>query len=154
MSITLIEAVAANPEIGFTPVDTTEIQEESVVRFMAALGYEPVYSYLNLVGFFQPKYFRIGKARISVNTAIRLHNNLSEEAFLNVTRNTRQSRVGFHNYISNSDKRTDEIIALFAGTCKIVKFVSATFNRKTKKFVVHNHNVKFMTNFDRRQHGF
>lgn len=147
-----IDFSTITPEAKFVPVDTTEIQEDSVVNFMAALGYEPVYSDLNLVGFFQPKYFRIGKARISVNTAIRLHNNLSEEAFWKVKRT--RTDIGFHEFLSKGDKQTDEIIAMFAGTCKIVKFVSATFNRKTKKFVVHNHNVKFMTNFDRRQHGF
>lgn len=137
----------------FVPVDTTEIQKESVINFAAALGYEPVYTEQDdLVGFFQPKYARVGKARISVNTAIKMHNTLSEKAFWDVK--TTRLDIGFHQYLFNSDKRTNDIIALFAGTCKIVKFASATFNRKTKKFVVHNHNVKFMTNFDRRQHGF
>lgn len=143
------------PEADFMPVDTTMIQEESVTNFMAGLGYDPVYKNdgnitCSLVGFRAPKFKRIGRERISVNTAIRLHNEYAEETFAEVISFTPNQE--FINYVSQSDN-VDKIIALFAGTCKIVNFVSATYSKK-KGFVVHNHNVKFMTKRDQRQYGF
>lgn len=142
-------------EADFKPVDTTRIQEESLVNFMAAIGYEPVYTTLNqtswpqLVGFYQPKFARIGKARLSVNTAIRMHNELAEENYAKLKFTPYEE---FKDFVARQDN-VDELISIFAGTCKIVNFISATFSRK-KGFVVHNHNVKFMTNRDRRQYGF
>lgn len=142
-----------HPEMDFKPVDTTVIQEDSLTNFMAALGYEPVYGcgnmYFKLTGFFQPKFKRIGKARISVNTAIRMHNELAEENFAKLKFTPYEE---FKEFVSKQDN-VDELVSLFAGTCKIVNFISATFSKK-KGFVVHNHNVKFMTHRDRRQYGF
>lgn len=142
----------------FKPVDTTAIQEESLVTFMAAIGYEPTYKIITsglihserLSGFFQPKFFCIGKARISVNTAIRLHNEYAEESFAELISFTpNQELIAFVADYHNIDK----ITAVFAGTCKIVNFISATYSKKNG-FVVHNHNVRFMTKRDQRHYGF
>lgn len=138
----------------FVTRNTTDIQEESLVRFMAALGYEPTYKHTGgkserLTGFFQPKYFRIGKARLSVNTAIRLHNTLAEDTFVKVKT---KPMVEFKKFVSK-EANAQELVALFAGTCKIVEFVNAAYSNRNG-FKVHKHDVKFMTNFDRRQYGF
>lgn len=149
------------PEATFKPVDTTAIQEESLVNFMAAIGYEPTYKIVNLgngwtmkseqlSGFYQPKFARVGKARVSVNTAIRMHNEHAEECFAEIISFTPNQE--FIDYVADYEN-VDKITALFAGTCKIVNFVSATYSKK-KGFVVHNHNVKFMTKRDQRQYGF
>lgn len=134
--------------------DTSEIQEASLVNFMAAIGYEPTYKPTvggeRLTGFFQPKFFRIGQARLSVNTAIRLHNEYAEESFAELISFTPNQE--FRDFVSDYDN-IDKITSLFAGTCKIVNFVSATYSKK-KGFVVHNHNVKFMTKRDQRRYGF
>jgi hypothetical protein len=137
----------------FKRVDTTDIQESSLVNFMAALGYEPTYKHSGkrelLAGFFQPKFARVGKARLSVNTAIRLHNNLAEDTFAKVKS---EPMIEFKKFVAN-EANADEIVALFAGTCKIVEFVNATYSNRNG-FRVHKHDVKFMTNYDRRQYGF
>lgn len=148
-----IDLSKVKPEADFKPVDTTTIQEDSLTNFMAALGYDPVYGtgsmYEPLIGFYQPKFARIGRARISVNTAIRMHNELAEENFAKLKFTPYEE---FKDFVSRQDN-VDELISIFAGTCKIVNFISATFSRK-KGFVVHNHNVKFMNHRDRRQYGF
>lgn len=142
------------PEMDFKPVDTTSIQEASLVEFMAALGYEPTYKIIGkgerLSGFFQPKFFRTGRARVGVNTAIRLHNEYAEESFAELISFTPNQE--FRDFIADY-YNIDKIVAVFAGTCKIVNFISATYSKK-KGFIVHNHNVKFMTQYDRRQYGF
>lgn len=135
--------------------DTTEIQEASLVNFMAAIGYEPVYKLTEkctdmLVGFFQPKFFPIGQARVSVNSAIKMHNESAEETFAELISFTPNQE--FIDFVSNY-YNIDKITNLFAGTCKIVEQVKANYSRK-KGFVVHDHNVKFMTRRDRKRYGF
>lgn len=138
----------------FIPVDTTGIQEASLVEFMAAIGYEPTYKRViggeQLSGFFQPKFLRIGKARVGVNRAIRMHNELAEANFAKLVSFTPHKE--FIDFIADQDN-VDEIISLFAGTCKIVETIKANYSRK-KGFIVHDHNVKFMTKRDRRHYGF
>lgn len=142
----------------FKPVDTSAIQEESLVTFMAAIGYEPTYKLIagshgygeRLSGFFQPKFFRVGKARVSVNSAIKMHNDHAEETFAELISFTPNQE--FRDFIADYHN-IDKITTLFAGTCKIVNFISATYSKK-KGFLVHNHNVKFMTKRDRRHYGF
>ncbi|MNC02961.1 hypothetical protein D3C75_503510 [compost metagenome] len=149
-----INLESVKPEMDFKPVDTTIIQEDSLTNFMAAIGYEPVYGggnmYGKLTGFYQPKFARVGQARVSVNRAIRLHNEYAEESFAELISFTPNQE--FRDYVADYDN-IDKITALFAGTCKIVNFISATYSKK-KGFVVHNHNVKFMTKRDQRQYGF
>ena len=142
----------------FKPVDTTAIQEQSLVDFMAAIGYEPTYKMVTLGsvtaeqlnGFYQPKFKKTGKARLSVNTAIRMHNELAEDTFAKLVSFTPYEE--FIDFVAKQDN-VDELIAVFAGTCKIVNFISATYSKK-KGFVVHNHNVKFMSKRDQRFYGF
>lgn len=137
----------------FVPRDTTEIQEQSLVDFMAAVGYEPTYLKIGkgerLSGFYQPNFARIGKARISVNTAIKMHNDLAEETFAKVKL---EPYVDFRDFVK-FQANVDELVAIFAGTCKIVQFISATYSKK-KGFVVHNHMVKFSSKRDQRFYGF
>jgi hypothetical protein len=142
------------PEMDFKPVDTSTIQEESLVNFAAALGYEPTYKLNNdgdelLCGFFQPKFYRVGKARISVNSAIRMHNEMAEENYAKLKFTPYEE---FAKFVADQDN-VDEIISIFAGTCKIVETVKANYSRK-KGFMVHDHNVKFMSKRDKRQYGF
>lgn len=130
----------------FVPNDTSELQEESLVNYGAALGYEPVYNErVGLCGFRQPKFAVIGKERVSVNRMIRMHNHDAEDVFtiLQFT-----PYVEFNQYIKDVANEAD-LITLFAGTCKIVEQVKATYSNK-KGFKVHNHMVKFMTHRDRR----
>ncbi len=134
----------------FVPRDTTEIQQESLINFMAASGYEPVYNDREmLVAFSQPRFAKTGKIRIGVNSAIRLHNESAEEVFVKLQFQPKQEFRDFCKKYEN----IDEIITLFAGTCKIVEFISANFSRK-RGFHVHNHNVKFMTKRDQYNFGF
>lgn len=139
--------------VKFVPNDSTIIQEDSLTNFMAGIGYEPVYKHgFGLRGFRQPKFKVIGQERVSVNRAIKLHNTLAEVTFREVTRmvsfNPRISFAEFASKYENIDRITD----LFAGTCKIVHQVKANFSRR-KSFVVHDHNIKFMTKRDERQYS-
>lgn len=133
--------------------DTAQLQEDSLVNFMAAIGYEPTYTLVNmgerLSGFFQPNFYKIGKARVSVNTAIRMHNELAEETFAKLKF---EPYVEFQKFVEQQDN-IDEVIAVFAGTCKIVQTVKAVYSRK-QGLIIHNHNVKFMTKRDKRHYGF
>lgn len=142
------------PEMDFKPVDTSQIQEESLVNFMSAIGYEPTYKLINagerLSGFFQPKFFCVGKARVSVTSAIRMHNELAEDTFAKLVSFTPYEE--FRDFVARQDN-VDEIVAVFAGTCKIVETIKANYSRK-KGFIVHDHNIKFMTKRDRRYYGF
>lgn len=134
----------------FVPRDTSGIQEESLVNFMAATGYEPVYNNtFGLCGFFQPKFEAIGKSRISVTSAIRMHNETAEETFAKLKFTP---YVEFKEFVSELGN-VDDIITIFAGTCKIVETVNANYSRK-KGLMFTKHNVKFMTHRDRRHYGF
>lgn len=142
-------------ETDFTPVDSKALQEESLVRFMAAVGYEPVYDEKdNLRYFFQPKFSKIGEARVSVNRAITMHNTLAE---LNFYALLEHSPPGW--YIPTFKEfiqpwvNVDALTIIFAGTCKIVEQVKGCGSNK-EGFKVHDHNVKFMTKRDKRQYGY
>lgn len=134
----------------FKPQKTTYIQEESVTNFMAALGYEPVYgSHGHLVRFSQPRFAKHGEAIVSVNRAIKLHNAAGEEAFAELIAFTAPQEL--RDYIRNFDNYRTIILAA-AGATKIVEQVKASFSRK-KGFVVHDHNIKFMTRRDQKRYA-
>lgn len=143
-----------NPEAvaEFSPVDTTELQEESLTNFMASLGWEPVYDYeRGLIRFTQPAFRRFGEENISVNTAIKMHNTYAEGTF--ALFNLRADpNMSFKDFLSNPSN-VYAIEALFAGTTKIVETVNATFSKK-KGFVVHKHLVRFMTPKDEKHYSF
>jgi hypothetical protein len=130
--------------------DTTRLQEESLTNFMAAIGYEPVYhDRIGLCGFYQPKFNCTGEPRVSVNRAIRMHNDAADEVFAKLVF---QPYTDFTTFVTDYHN-IDDITVLFAGTCKIVQRINATFSRK-RGFEVHKHYVKFSTRRDARQYGF
>lgn len=131
--------------MSFVPNNTAELQEESLVNYAAAIGYEPVYNERGLCGFYQPNFEVVGKARRSVNSMIRMHNHDAEDVFaiLQFT-----PYVEFNNYVKDNDN-VDDLLTLFAGTCKIVEKVKAVYSNK-KGLLITNHQVKFMTQRDRR----
>lgn len=134
----------------FVLLDTTHIQQDSLIEFMAAIGYEPVYNDREMLcSFYQPKYHKTGEMRVSVNRAIRMHNEMAEEVFIKLQFQPKQE---FRDFVKDYHN-IDEIVTLFAGTCKIVEFISANYSKK-RGFEVHNHNVKFMTKRDQKHYGF
>lgn len=137
----------------FVPKKTSYIQEESLTNFMAALGYEPVYSSYNskLLRFSQPRFAKHGQAIVSVNRAIKLHNQRGEEAFAELVAFTGQITHELRDYIAKySNYQTVMLVA--AGATKIVEQIKGSFSNK-KGFVVHDHNIKFMTNRDKRKYS-
>lgn len=143
-----------NKMTDFTPVDSKALQEESLVRFMAAVGYEPVYDNVGrLRSFYQPKFSRIGKARISINHAIKAHNGWAEQNFNWLIRHYGKPTTTptFKEFIQKP-LHIDALTIIFAGTCKIVQQIKGCGSNKVG-FKVHDHNVKFMTKQDKRQYG-
>lgn len=132
----------------FKPQNTTYIQEESVTNFMAALGYEPVYGGAlgHLLRFSQPRFAKHGEAIVSVNRAIKLHNAAGEEAFAELIAFTAPQEL--RDYV-HYFKNYQTLMMAAAGATKIVEQVKASFSRK-KGFVVHDHNIKFMTRRDQK----
>lgn len=132
----------------FKPKTTTYIQEESVTNFMAAIGYEPVYNEKgHLVRFFQPRFSKQGQAIVSVNRAIKLHNIAGEDAFEELLAFTApQDLREYLRYFSNYQT----LMLASAGATKIVEQVKASHSKK-KGFLVHDHNIKFMTRRDERR---
>lgn len=129
----------------FVPNNTALLQEESLVNYAAAIGYEPVYNERGLCGFFQPDFEVVGKARRSVNSMIKMHNHDAEDVFA-VLQFT--PYVEFNDYVKDNGN-LDDLITLFAGTCKIVEKVKGVYSNK-KGLIINNHQVKFMTARDRR----
>lgn len=131
----------------FVPKDTRQIQEESLTNFMAAIGYEPVYHpERGLVRFTQPRFYKTGEVNISVNRAIKMHNERGEEAFAELVAFT--APVELRDYVRRY-KNYQTIALAFGGATKIVEQVKACFSKK-KGLVVHDHNIKFMTKRDER----
>lgn len=125
-------------------VNTLELQEISVVNFMAALGYDPIYDSEHLRGFRCDKYRHVGKARISVLSAIRMHNESAEEEFAMLKFSPYEE---FKDFISK-DENVDQLNAIFAGTVKIFERVKLSYSRK-EGLILQSDNVKFMTKRDR-----
>lgn len=132
----------------FQPLNSEKIQLESLINFMAALGYDQVEEpKRGLVAFSQPAFACVGKARVSVNSAIRMHNEMAEENFAKLKF---EPYVEFKEFVAN-EANVDEIVSIFAGSCKIVETVKATFSRKNG-LMFQSQNVKFMTRKDFHQY--
>lgn len=132
----------------FKPLNSEKIQMASLTQFMAALGYDEVHdTKRGLVAFSAPMFACVGKARVSVQSAIRMHNELAEENFAKLKF---EPYVEFKEFIAN-EANVDELISIFAGSCKIVETVKACFNRK-KGIMFQSQNVKFMTKKDQYQY--
>lgn len=142
-------------------VDTSAIQEKSLVAFGAALGYEPVYKAFlqeggtwheeRLVRFKQPRFACVGEEYLSVKTMLRAHNKSAENVFDYLKTLSDEER--FSEFLSRpyGDGRSMmEILA--AGGCKIVKRVKGQYSRKGG-FQIQSHMVKFMTPQDKAQYG-
>lgn len=142
-------------------VDTTAIQEKSLVDFGAALGYEPVYSMFyapaldsheeRLVRFKQPRFACVGEEYLSVKTMLRAHNTSAENVFDYLK--TLSDEEFFSDFLSRpygEGRSMMEILA--AGGCKIVKKVKGQYSRNGG-FQIQSHMVKFMTPQDKAQYG-
>lgn len=142
-------------------VDTSAIQEKSLVAFGAALGYEPVYKAFlqeggtwheeRLVRFKQPRFACVGEEYLSVKTMLRAHNTSAENVFDYLKTLSDEER--FSEFLSRpyGDGRSMmEILA--AGGCKVVKKVKGQYSRKGG-FQIQSHMVKFMTPQDKAQYG-
>jgi hypothetical protein len=127
---------------------TQELQELSVVNFMAARGYEPLYDFnIGLAAFVQPRFASTGKRRVSVLSAIKMHNELAETTFENIRV---EPNTSFQEYVI---KNEDAIIDLFAGTTKIVKRVKLSFSKKLG-VQVQSDKVEFMSKRDFQHYRF
>ena len=142
-------------------VDTSAIQEKSLVAFGAALGYEPVYKAFpqeggtwyeeRLVRFKQPRFACVGEEYLSVKTMLRAHNTSAENVFDYLK--TLSDEEFFSDFLSRpygEGRSMMEILA--AGGCKIVKKVKGQYSRKGG-FQIQSHMVKFMTPQDKAQYG-
>jgi len=142
-------------------VDTSAIQEKSLVAFGAALGYEPVYKAFlqeggtwheeRLVRFKQPRFACVGEEYLSVKTMLRAHNTSAENVFDYLKTLSDEER--FSEFLSRpygEGRSMMEILA--AGGCKIVKKVKGQYSRKGG-FQIQSHMVKFMTPQDKAQYG-
>lgn len=145
-------------------IDTTAIQEQSLINFAAQLGYEPIYSTFlrepydyrlseyteRLVRFKQPRFACVGEGCISVKTMINMHNGAAEEAF-NYIRTIKKETLS--EFLSRPDGEGRSLLELVAaGGCKIVKKVKGQYSRKGG-FQIQSHMVKFMTPQDKAQYG-
>lgn len=145
----------------FEEVDTTTIQEQSLINFAGQLGYEPVYSFFynaeldsheeRLVRFKQPRFACVGEEYLSVKTMLRAHNVAAESVFDYLK--TLSDYEFFSDFLSRpygAGRSMMEILA--AGGCKIVQKVKGQYSRKGG-FQIQNHMVKFMTPQDKAQYG-
>lgn len=129
-------------------VNTEDLQLTSLVDFMAALGFESVWSVQgNLLRFKQPKLRFCGKEYMSVASAIKLHNSSAIE---DVWKHLSTVNTDFKSFI-NTDEGLDMITLLFAGTVKVIETVKGQYKRGVG-FFVHdtksNHMIKFNTDRD------
>lgn len=141
-------------------VDTSAIQEKSLVDFGAALGYEPVYKFFlqeggtwheqRLVRFKQPRFACVGEEYLSVKTMINLHNGAAEGAFDYIRTIKGESLPEFLSRTDGEGRSLLELVS--AGGCKIVKKVKGQYSRKGG-FKIQSHMVKFMTPQDKAQYG-
>lgn len=128
-------------------VDTTAIQEESLINFAAAIGYEALFdTQARLLRFKQPKFRKQGLEYRSVRSMIKLHNSAAEDIF----RHLATVNTDFQSFI-NTDEGLDMITLLFAGTVKIIENVKGQYKRGVGFFVndtKSNHMIKFNTDRD------
>lgn len=129
---------------------TQELQELSLVNFMAARGYEPVYDYdIGLCAFMQPRFERSGARRVSVLSAIKMHNTLAEYIFEDGPFHFTPGMT-FQKFVQDN-RNVEGIIDLFAGTTKIVKRVKLGFGNK-RGIILQSDKVEFMTQRDFQQY--
>lgn len=133
-------------------VDTTQLQEESLILFASAMGYEALFDNKErLIRFKQPKFRCIGEEYKSVRSMIKLHNFAAEDIFQHVT----TVNTDFQTFIA-TDEGLDMITLLFAGTVRVIQQVKGQYKRGVG-FFVHdtksNHMIKFNTDRDEAHYG-
>lgn len=108
-------------------VNTQELQEESLVRFMSSLCYEPLYDLETsaLMRFKQPRFRCIGEEYIGLNRAIKLHNTAPESAWSYIT----TVNMDFTSFL-DTDHGEDIINLIAAGNARIIKKVKGKGSRK------------------------
>ena len=141
--------------------NTADLQTESLIRFMAALGYEPVFdsSTRDLVRFYQPLLARFGVATVSLASAIEKHNYGPALALHTIQVHSRPIKRGhitevqFYNDLIRRDEFLDATTMLFAGQARIVQKVKAQGSKRGLVFTEDAHKVEFNTRYDRKRFG-
>lgn len=145
--------------------DTSALQEESLVRYMAALGYDPVFNKDGeLKRFYQPHYANIGVANVSLASAIKKHNYGPQRALNTIrTMSAPKNIIGEHlittriqsfNDLIRKDDFLDATTSLFAGQARIVQRVKAQGSKgRGLIFNEDAHKIEFNTRYDKRQFG-
>lgn len=131
----------------FDFANTEEIQEQSLVNFMASLAYEPVWdgTTCRLLRFKQPRFACVGQEYIGLKRAIYIHNNLPQQVWQHIS----TVNTDFVSFV-NSPGGEDMIQILAAGNARIVQTVKGKPSKKGF-FVESNkgdHLVKFQTEKD------
>ena len=130
-------------------LNTESLQVESLMRVAGALGYEPVYDKkANLVNFRGDRYQKDGMLHVSVNSMIKLHNKLGQNAWIS-TKNAIETNLD--EFIAN--KGDENIIILLAHYTRLVKKIKMSFSKK-RGFIVQSNKVEFYTKWDARREGF
>ena len=121
---------------------TKALQEESLIEYMAGIGYEALYNDKDqLIAFRQPRFDSSGCGKLSVNTAIKLHNREAYEVFDFIQR----SGVNFDKFLKFEGKAASHMLAaLFAGSNRIVKNVKGQWSKK-KGLIIQSNVIEFNT---------
>ena len=126
--------------------NTYKLQVQSLIDFAAGLGYDPVFDTGgDLVSFVCPKARAVGEERVSVGKMIYQHNRLPGQALRKLQDG---DKVSFPELVAKDE---DLLVALFAGYCRRVKKVKATFDKKHQLIEIQSHKVEFQTKRDRAQ---
>ena len=142
-------------------IDTSAIQELSLINFSAQLGYEPVYKVYTkgvddveprLFRFKQPRFACVGEEYISVRTMLRAHNTSAENVFDYIK--TLEVGETLSTFLSRKDSAGRSMMEILAaGGCKIVKKVKGQYSRKGGFQVQSHTGLEFMTPQDKAQYG-
>ncbi len=132
-------------------VDTQFLQEESLIRFAAAMGYEVVMDqYDRIRRFKQPNFKCAGIEYISVKSMLKMHNNSAESVFEYVKALDEET---YNEFLNRKDRTGRTMIELmFAGSCKIVRKIKGQATRKDG-LVIQCNVIEFMTRQDYVQYG-
>ena len=135
-------------------VDTVLLQEESLTRFAAAIGYETVYDHdlYTIVRFKQPAFRGIGQEYCSVKRMIKMHNTAGEDTFRFIQQigRFRDEDLNLSDFLDTQGHELIEL--LFAASCKTVKKVKGQYSRK-QGLVIQSNIVEFMSKKDFHHYG-
>ncbi|ANA49218.1 hypothetical protein PMW_93 [Pseudomonas phage phiPMW] len=137
----------------FPEVSNTEaIQTLSLMRFAGAMGYEPVYDKMGkLLHFSNPRFRKQGCEKFKVNTMIHMHNKAPDMALHNIAGIEFFGHIPEFKEFVNDDNGEADILVLFAGYCRIVTKVKATYH-KYRGLEFQSQKVEFQTKLDYNQY--